>query len=239
MLLENTVRCNIDCIGCDRQSAARIRTTKQMELDKLAKMGDLINELGLKELYYLNLGEPFLSPNIGKELPMLREKNPNLRIVISTNGIILNNDVRREAALSASHIFFSIAGISDPMLKKYEHYGSFEKAYANMKALVDYRNARGLSKPLLEWKYLLFNWNDKRETIQRAIEMAREAGVDAISFWPTHNPFYGMSWRYRLGMLNTVGVKTWKGREVDLRSPAKAAEAGPIWPEFEPEQAVA
>jgi len=30
MLLENTVRCNIDCIGCDRQSAARIRTTLQM-----------------------------------------------------------------------------------------------------------------------------------------------------------------------------------------------------------------
>jgi hypothetical protein len=239
MLLENTVRCNIDCIGCDRQSAARIRTTKQMELDKLAKMGDLISELGLKELYYLNLGEPFLSPNIGKELPMLREKNPNLRIVISTNGIILNNDVRREAALSASHIFFSIAGISDPMLKKYEHYGSFEKAFANMKALVDYRNARGLSKPLLEWKYLLFNWNDKGPTIERAVEMAREAGVDAISFWPTHNPFYGLSWRYRLGMLNKVGVKTWKGREVDLRSPAKAAEAGPLWPDFEPEQAVA
>jgi hypothetical protein len=34
MLLENTVRCNIDCIGCDRQSAARIRTTAQMELAK-------------------------------------------------------------------------------------------------------------------------------------------------------------------------------------------------------------
>src|SRR6185369_9880764 len=32
MLLENTVRCNIDCLGCDRQSAARIRTTQQMDL---------------------------------------------------------------------------------------------------------------------------------------------------------------------------------------------------------------
>jgi len=66
MLLENTVRCNIDCIGCDRESAARIRTTKQMDLDKLSRMADLVSELGLRELYYLNLGEPFLSPNIGK-----------------------------------------------------------------------------------------------------------------------------------------------------------------------------
>src|SRR6185436_937654 len=121
MLLENTVRCNIDCIGCDRESAARIRTNLQMDLAQLSKMADLVSELGLQKLFYLNLGEPFLSPNIGKELPLLREKNPKTRIVISTNGIILNNDMKREAALSASQLFFSIAGINEEMLKKYEH----------------------------------------------------------------------------------------------------------------------
>ncbi|MCX6922345.1 MAG: radical SAM protein, partial [Verrucomicrobia bacterium] len=149
MLLENTVRCNIDCIGCDRQSAARIRSVLQMDLDKLSRMADLVHELGLEQLFYLNLGEPFLSPNIGPELLLLRQKNPNCRIVISTNGIVLNTDAKREAALSASHIFFSIAGVTDEMLKKYEHHGSFQKAYDNMKALVAYRNARGLAKPLL------------------------------------------------------------------------------------------
>ncbi|MDB6065000.1 MAG: Radical domain protein [Pedosphaera sp.] len=218
MLLENTVRCNIDCLGCDRGSAALIRRQKQMTMEDLTRMADLVHDLGLETLFYLNLGEPFLSPNIGQELPLLRSRNPDCRIVISTNGIILNTDAKREAALSASHLFFSIAGVSDEMLKKYEKYGSFEKAYQNIKALVDYRNARGLTKPLIEWKYLLFNWNDRRETIDRAIEMAKQAGVDAISFWPTNNPYHGMSWRYRLGMLNDIGVGCWKGREVDLRA---------------------
>ena len=97
------------------------------------------------------------------------------------------------------------------------HRGSFTKAYAAMKEMVAYRNARGLRQPILEWKYLLFNWNDHPKAIERAIEMASEAGLDFISFWPTCNPFYGISWRYRLGMLNHVGVKSWKGREVDLR----------------------
>jgi uncharacterized Fe-S cluster-containing radical SAM superfamily protein len=217
MLLENTVRCNIDCLGCDRQSAALIRTQKQMSIENLAKMADLVHDLGLQQLFYLNLGEPFLSPNIGIELPLLRSKNPDCRIVISTNGIVLNTDVKREAAMSASHIFFSIAGVNDEMLKKYERLGSFEKAYVNLKALVEYRNAKGLSKPLIEWKYLLFNWNDRPQAIERAIEMAKEAGVDAISFWPTNNPYHGYSWRYRLGRLNKVGVASWKGREVDLR----------------------
>src|ERR1017187_9832283 len=221
MLLENTVRCNIDCIGCDRQSAARIRTTTQMDLDKLSRMADLVHDLGLEQLFYLNLGEPFLSPNIGEELPLLRKKNPDCRIVISTNGMVLNSAAKREAALSASHIFFSIAGISDAMLKKYEHFGSYEKAYANMKALVEHRNAQGLTQPLLEWKYLLFNWNDHPQTIAQAIELAKAAGVDAISFWPTHNPFYGYSYRYAFGWLNHVGVKSWKGREVDLRPAAR------------------
>jgi len=217
MLLENTVRCNIDCLGCDRQQAAGLRKTKQMEFDKLAKMADLVHDLGLQQLFYLNLGEPFLSPNIGKELPLLREKNPNCRIVISSNAIILNTDAKREAAMYASHLYFSVAGIDEAMLKKYEKGGNFEKAYENMKAIVAYRNARGLKRPFLEWKYLLFNWNDRHWMIERAIEMAKEARLDAISFWPTNNPFYGWSYRYRLGMLNDIGVGTWKGREVDLR----------------------
>jgi MoaA/NifB/PqqE/SkfB family radical SAM enzyme len=161
---------------------------------------------------------------------VLRQKNPDCRIVISTNGIVLNTDAKREAAMSASHLFFSIAGVDDAMLKKYEHLGSFEKAYGNMKALVEYRNARGLSKPLIEWKYLLFNWNDRRRTIERAIEMAREAGVDAIAFWPTNNPYYGFSWRYRLGMLNDIGVKSWKGREVQLRPVRQPAAVSSLRP---------
>lgn len=218
MLLENTVRCNIDCIGCDRLQAAGIRRTKQMEMDKLEKMADMVRDLGMQQLFYLNLGEPFLSPTIGKEMPMLREKNPDCRIVISTNAIILNTDAKREAAMYASHIYFSIAGTDEAMLKKYEHGGNFQKAYENLKAIAAYRNARGLKRPLLEWKYLLFNWNDRRWMIEKAIQMAKDAGMDAISFWPTNNPFYGWSYRYRLGMLNDIGVKTWKGREVDLRA---------------------
>ena len=48
-------------------------------------------------------------------------------------------------------------------------------------------------------------------------QLAQAAGVDIISFWPTHNPFYGFSYRYALGRLNHIGVGNWKGRELDLR----------------------
>jgi MoaA/NifB/PqqE/SkfB family radical SAM enzyme len=224
ILLENTVICNVDCIGCAREGAANIRTKKTMPLDELSQMADLTARLGMQRIFYLNLGEPFLSPGITRELPLLREKNPNAYIRVSTNGVLLNTDAKREAALNLSDIQFSVHGTSDEMCGKYMMRGSFEKAFDAMKQMVAYRDARSLKMPILEWKYLLFNWNDSPENIQKAMAMAKEIGVDLISFWPTGNPFYGMSWRYRLGAFDKIGVPSWKGREVILR-PENAAAA--------------
>ena len=224
MLLENTVICNVDCVGCAREGAASIRTKKTMPLEELSQMADLAARLGLQRIFYLNLGEPFLSPGICRELPLLRGKNPNAYIRVSTNGILLNTDAKREAALNLSDIQFSVHGISNAMCEKYMMRGNFDKACDAMKQMAAYRDARGLKMPILEWKYLLFNWNDSPQAIQQAIQMAKDIGVDMISFWPTSNPFYGISWRYRLGQLNHIGRPSWKGREVILR-PENAAAA--------------
>jgi MoaA/NifB/PqqE/SkfB family radical SAM enzyme len=224
VLLENTVICNVDCIGCAREGAANIRTKKTMPLEELSEMADLTARLGMQRIFYLNLGEPFLSPGITRELPILREKNPNAYIRVSTNGVLLNTDAKREAALNLSDIQFSVHGTSDEMCGKYMMRGSFEKAFDAMKQMAAYRDARSLKMPILEWKYLLFNWNDSPENIQKAISMAKDIGVDIISFWPTRNPFYGVSWRYRFGAFDKIGVPSWKGREVILR-PENASAA--------------
>jgi len=223
MLLENTVICNVDCIGCARMRAVNVRTQKTMPLAELSQMADLAARLGMQRIFYLNLGEPFLSPRICQELPLLRAKNPNAYIRVSTNGILLNTDAKREAALNLSDIQFSVHGISDAICAKYMKRGSFEKAFEAMRKMVIFRDTRGLKMPILEWKYLLFNWNDHAETIRRAIEMAGKIGMDIISFWPTLKPLYGVSWRYQLGWFNEVGVKSWKGREVILRPDVAAA----------------
>ena len=174
MLLENTVICNVDCVGCAREGAANIRAGKTMPLAELSQMADLAARLKMQRIFYLNLGEPFLSPSICQELPLLRAKNPDAYIRVSTNGILLNTDAKREAALNLSDIQFSVHGISDAMCEKYMMRGSFEKAFDAMKAMAAYRDARGLKMPILEWKYLLFNWNDHPKTIARAIEMAKD-----------------------------------------------------------------
>ena len=143
-------------------------------------------------------------------------RKPKGRNWISTNGVLGNADAKREAALNVRQILCSLHGISNEMLEKYMHRSKFDEAYKAMKEIVAYRDARGAKEPIIEWKYLLFNWNDHPDHIARAIEMAKEAKVDILSFWPTHNPFYGMSWRWHLGLIKD-GVKCWKGREIDFR----------------------
>ena len=64
ILLENTVLCNVDCIGCARENAANLRVKKTMPLAELSRMADLTARLKMERIFYLNLGEPFLSPTI-------------------------------------------------------------------------------------------------------------------------------------------------------------------------------
>src|SRR3569833_20612 len=83
ILLENTVHCNIDCLGCDRKQAAGLRKTKLMELDKLAKKTDLVKELGLQQLFYLNRGGPGGAPGGGGGGPGGRGGGPGGRRGVS------------------------------------------------------------------------------------------------------------------------------------------------------------
>lgn len=255
LLVENTIACNLHCPGCIRPAVGKIRKKPCMSLDDVRKVAELIRRMKLQKLFYFNRGEPFLSPDILDEMSIIRELNPDLHIVTSTNGMLLNTDAKREAALLMDEVVFSIDGCDQRSLQRYQRGGDFERMLNNLWALVQFRNDRGLKLPQIEWKYLLFNWNDRPRQISKAICLASGQGsavrgqrsddrdsqsaveslttinyqqtttpaspsADLISFWPTNNPARGISWRYRLGFLNRIGAKSWKGREVWLRDNA-------------------
>jgi pyruvate-formate lyase-activating enzyme len=219
IMVENTVACNLRCLACERARVVSSRRRTRLSLDDVRRVSGEIRRHGIGTLYFFKYGEPFLSPSVGEELRIIRGDNPLLRIVISTNGIPLDTDEKREGALLADVIYFSIDGTTDAMVRRYQCGGSFVKAYANMRDLVRWRDGKGRERPLIEWKYVVFNWNDRPDSARRAVELARQAGVDVISFWPTTVPYFGASWRYRWSPFwKTVGQPSWKGREVVLRA---------------------
>ncbi|MBN1307619.1 MAG: radical SAM protein, partial [Chitinispirillaceae bacterium] len=196
IMVENTIRCNYNCRSCTRALITKMRSKKNLSLDEVKKLSLMIREYGIKRLYYFKLGEIFLSPTIYEEVSVFRGDNPDIEINVETNGSMIDNDRKRDAALLMNRVRVSIDGNNTRVLRRYQRGGSFEKSYRNLRDLAAYRNARGLSLPLIEWKYVVFNWNDREQMLADAIDCAREAGVDGISFWPTVSPFYGFSLRY-------------------------------------------
>jgi len=215
IMVENTVVCPYRCTACYRTLILKSRRSTHMVLNDIRKVAATIRRHGIKSLQYFSLGEPFAAHDIAKQIHIIREINPNLDICISTNGLMLNTDEKLDAAMLVNYIVFSIDGINDYTMNKYQRGASFSKAYHNMRQLVAHRRQIGKSTPTIEWKYILFNWNDHEKMILQAIELARNAGVDSIEFRPTRNPFYGISWRFHIKkFFRTLGEPTPYGRRV-------------------------
>jgi uncharacterized Fe-S cluster-containing radical SAM superfamily protein len=221
IMAENTALCNLRCLDCRRSELLNTRKRMRMSLGDVELVAKLVLEHDIRTISYFNLGEPFLSPSILDEIKIIRKYNPDLVIITSTNGVLLDTEDKIKAALMMNHIYFSIHGASQESLIKYQVGGNFERSYYNMKNLVQERNRRE-SPVTIEWKYVVFAHNDSINEIEVAQNLAHQAGVDLISFWggawggadperilskrfPDHPPF------------QNLGYASWKGREVDLR----------------------
>ena len=221
IMAENTIACGLGCASCDRDALGAARKKPCLSMADVERIAAELRNNGIRYLSYYKLGEPFSSPAILQEIRTLRRHNPILHIEVGTNGLLLEGPERQEAALLLDGIHFSIDGVTDRMVRKYQKGGSFAAAYRNMAELVASRDSKGLRRPRIEWKYVLFRWNDKERHVRMAVELAKQAKVDVISFWPARSPVYGISWRYHVrGYFGNIGRPSWKGREVVLRPAA-------------------
>jgi pyruvate-formate lyase-activating enzyme len=226
--IENTVACNLRCRSCCRHQVTKTRVNGlQISLDDAELLAKTLQRLNANFCGFYNLGEPFASPRIGRELQILREYNPDMRIFISTNGHLIDTEEKRAAALLADHIVFSIDGVSTEMVQRYQRNGNFDKAYGNMKALIALRDAEGRSKPTIDWKYVVFRWNDHPDTIRTLLEKAQAANVDHVQLTFARTPWYGISWRFFSPFYDSLARREGRFRNIRLRKPGSASSVPP------------
>jgi MoaA/NifB/PqqE/SkfB family radical SAM enzyme len=186
-----------------------------MTLEDMDRVARILEKHRVELISFFNLGEPFCSNTIYSEISTLIRHNPGIKISLSTNGALIDTDDKIEAALMIDYLIFSIDGPNQDILTKYQVGGNFEKSYTNMMRIVSERNVRGLKKPIIEWKYVVFNWNDHNEHIEMAIRLAREAGVDLILFEKGGAPFKHRSKRYAdSAFFQNLGDSSSRGREI-------------------------
>lgn len=240
IMVENTCLCNLNCVGCKRERTMRRRKQHRMNIDDVRTVAGILKGLSVRWLHYFNLGEPFLSPTILEELMIIREFNPDLpKIAVSTNGTLLDSSGKVEAALMIDHIYFSIDGTDQDAVEKYQRGADFDRSYGNMKALVEERNRKGRETPVIEWKYVVFNHNDELHYIERAIQLAREARVDVLSFWQGGGVPEMFSANFSESVyFKAFGRPSWKGREIDFRFKPKVRRLFKLFLDRNPEPAV-
>ena len=71
---------------------------------------------------------------------------------------------------SLSHRTISASNVVD-YDSRYHKAGSFEKAMLGLRRLVEEKRRVGRTKPIVHWRYLLFNWNDSDACIEEALRL--------------------------------------------------------------------
>ena len=123
---------------------------------------------------FFNYGEAFLHKRAVEMCEYIKTKFPHIYLYTSTNGLALNEEKARRLVHSGiDEVTFSIDGASQETYARYRQRGKFDLAIANLRAMADEKAQSGRDVPQLNWRYILFTWNDNDE------EMAARARAGA------------------------------------------------------------
>ena len=202
LFIEPTILCNLSCFQavCNHESGIiRTRRVSSLALEDFKKIMDQVGpELGRLDLF--NYGEPFVHPQAVEMIEYTKEKYPGVYLYISSNGLMLDDEkIRRIVTAGVDEFTFSVDGADQETYEKYRCGGDFNKVLDIMKRFVDARNRTGREVPFINWRCILFNWNDSPGQMKRIRKLAEETGVDRFTWEITDHPEAGKSERYQIG----------------------------------------
>jgi MoaA/NifB/PqqE/SkfB family radical SAM enzyme len=199
LYIECTAACNISCFEACCAPETGITRTRQAGMLDWSLFTKVVDEAGpsLVRIDFFNYGEAFLHKRAIEMCEYIKSKFPHIYLYTSTNGLALNEEKSRRLVHSGiDEVTFSIDGASQETYARYRQRGKFDVAIANLRAMVDEKVKSGRDVPQLNWRYILFTWNDSDEEMTRARDLAREIGVDRLCWEITDHPEGSYSRRF-------------------------------------------
>ena len=210
LYIECTAACNISCnqaVCAPETGITRTRQAGMLDFDLFTKV---IDEAGptLGRIDFFNYGEAFLHKRAVEMCEYIKTKFPHIYLYTSTNGLAFTEErARRLVNSGIDEVTFSIDGATPDTYIQYRQRGDFTKAIANLTAAVDEKRRNGRDVPFINWRYILFNWNDSDEEMALARRMAADIGVDRLSWEITDHPENAYSRRFVPGTPAFEGIK--------------------------------
>jgi hypothetical protein len=214
MFLECTAACNISCTQACCAPETGITRTRQAGMLDFDLFRRVIDEVGpsLGRIDFFNYGESFLHRRAIEMCEYIKTAFPSIYLYTSTNGLAFSEaQARRLAHSGIDEVTFSIDGATADSYAKYRQRGRFDVALANLAAMADEKRRSGRDLPFLNWRYILFVWNDSDAEMNLARTLAEAIGVDRLCWEITDHPENAYSRRFVQGSpnLEAIRVETW------------------------------
>src|SRR5688572_17566258 len=183
LYIETTAACNISCnqaVCAPETGITRTRQAGMLDFDLFTRVMD---EAGptLGRVDFFNYGEAFLHKRAVEMCEYIKARFPHIYLYTSTNGLALTEaQARRLVHSGIDEVTFSIDGATQDSYVKYRQRGRFDVAINTLRAMADEKRRAGRDLPFLNWRYILFTWNDSDEEMQTARQLAADIGVDRL-----------------------------------------------------------
>jgi hypothetical protein len=210
MFIECTAACNISCTEACCAPETGITRTREAGMLDFELFRRVIDEAGptLGRIDFFNYGEAFLHKRAIEMCEYIKSHFPHIYLYTSTNGLAFSEaQARRLAHSGIDEVTFSIDGATQESYVKYRQRGRFDVALANLRAMADEKRKSARDLPFLNWRYILFNWNDSDEEMNLARELAAEAGADRLCWELTDHPENAYSRRFVPGSSELEAIR--------------------------------
>src|SRR5436309_1611489 len=210
LYIECTAACNISCHQACCAPETGITRTRQAGMLDFDLFRRVVDETGasLVRVDFFNYGEAFLHKRAVEMCEYIKATFPHIYLYTSTNGLALTEaQARRLVHSGIDEVTFSIDGATPESYVKYRQRGRFDVAIANLRAMADEKRKAARDVPFLNWRYILFKWNDGDAEMTRARQLAADIGVDRLCWELTDHPEDSFSRRFVSGSSDLESIR--------------------------------
>jgi hypothetical protein len=230
MFIECTAACNISCNQACCAPETGITRTRQAGMLDFNLFTRVMDEVGpsLARIDFFNYGEAFLHKRAVEMCEYIKSRFPHIYLYTSTNGLALSEAAARRLVHSGiDEVTFSIDGARPESYAKYRQRGDFGRAIATLRAVMDEKHKSGRDLPFVNWRYILFTWNDSDEEMAEARALAADIGVDRLCWELTDHPEDAFSRRFLpgTGALASVRHEVWDDNNLGNAIPGATPRA--------------
>jgi MoaA/NifB/PqqE/SkfB family radical SAM enzyme len=230
LYIECTAACNISCAQACCAPETGITRTRQAGMLDYDLFTRIVDEAGpsLGRIDFFNYGEAFLHKRAVEMCEYIKTKFPHIYLYTSTNGLAFTEErARRLVHSGIDEVTFSIDGATAESYVKYRQRGKFDVAVHNLRAMADEKARSGRDVPHINWRYILFTWNDSDEEMNRARALAEEFGVDRLCWEVTDHPEDAFSRRFLPGApeLERIRHEIWDSNNLGNAIPGATPRA--------------